>query len=124
MDSIIIALTTGTLALLFSALLARKVLSEDQGTDTMKEIGQAIQEGASAFLTREYRTLAVFVVLVSVVIGVFIDTMQLQRSIPETAISYLAGAICSALTGYIGMSIAVRANTRTAAAAMNGLHPG
>ena len=124
MDSIIIALTTGTVALLFSALLARKVLSEDQGTDTMKEIGQAIQEGASAFLTREYRTLAVFVVLVSVVIGVFIDTMQLQRSIPETAISYLAGAICSALTGYIGMSIAVRANTRTAAAAMNGLNPG
>ena len=127
MDSIFglyIALATGLVALMFAALLARKVLQEDQGTDAMKEIGKAVQEGASAFLGREYRSLAIFVVLVTIVIGVFLDTMQLDKSVPETAICYLAGAICSALTGYIGMSIAVRANTRTAAAAMIGLNPG
>ena len=124
MDYITIALATGLVALVFSALLARKVLQEDQGTDTMKEIGKAVQEGAAAFLGREYRSLAVFVVLVTIVIGVFLDTMQLEKDIPETAICYLAGAICSALTGYVGMSIAVRANTRTAAAAMVGLNPG
>ena len=124
MDYITIALATGLVALVFSALLARKVLQEDQGTDTMKEIGKAVQEGAAAFLGREYRSLAIFVVLVTIIIGVFLDTMQLEKDIPETAICYLAGAICSALTGYVGMSIAVRANTRTAAASMVGLNPG
>ena len=101
---------------IFALALARLVLKEDQGTDTMKEIGKAIQEGASAFLGREYRTLAIFVVIVAVVLGLFID--------PETAVAYVVGAICSAGTGYIGMSIAVRANTRTASAAMRGLNPG
>ena len=121
---IAIAVSTGIIALLFAILIARRVLQEDQGTEAMKEIGKAIQEGASAFLTREYRTLAVVVLAVSVVIGVFIDIMQVGRSIPETGISYLVGAICSAATGFIGMNIAVRANTRTAAAAMKGLNPG
>ena len=124
MESIFIAIGTGVLALLFAAWLAYRVLKEDEGTDAMKEIGKAIQEGASAFLAREYRTLAVFVVLVTIVIGVFIDIIQLDRDIPKTAISYLVGAICSAGTGYIGMNIAIRANTRTAAAAMVGLNPG
>ncbi len=104
------------MAILFALALTRRVLKEDQGTDTMREIGRAIQEGASAFLGREYRTLAIFVVIVAVVLGAFID--------PETAVAYVVGAICSAGTGYIGMSIAVRANTRTASAAMTGLNPG
>ena len=116
MENIYIAIATGALALIFALALARLVLKEDQGTDTMKEIGKAIQEGASAFLGREYRTLAIFVVIVAVVLGLFID--------PETAVAYVVGAICSAGTGYIGMSIAVRANTRTASAAMRGLNPG
>ena len=116
MENIYIAIATGALALLFALALARLVLKEDQGTDAMKEIGKAIQEGASAFLGREYRTLAIFVVIVAVVLGLFID--------PETAVAYVVGAICSAGTGYIGMSIAVRANTRTASAAMRGLNPG
>lgn len=119
-----LALVAGILALLFALIIARRVLKEEQGNDAMKEIGKAIQEGASAFLMREYRYLAIFVLLVSFVIGLFIDIMQLGRSIPETGISYLVGAICSASTGVIGMNIAVRANTRTAAAAMKGLNPG
>ena len=116
MENIYIAIATGALALLFALALTRLVLKEDQGTDAMKEIGKAVQEGASAFLGREYRTLAIFVVIVTVVLALFID--------PETAVAYVVGAICSAGTGYIGMSIAVRANTRTASAAMRGLNPG
>ena len=134
MENILIAIGAGVLALLFAAGLAYRVLKEDQGTDAMKEIGKAIQEGANAFLTREYITLAVFVVIVTVVLAVFIDNLfQLEsieditnvaRTVPETAIAYVIGAICSAGTGYIGMNIATRANTRTAAAAMVGLNPG
>ena len=116
MENLYIAIGTGALALLFALALTRLVLKEDQGTDAMKEIGKAVQEGASAFLGREYRTLAIFVVIVTVVLALFID--------PETAVAYVVGAICSAGTGYIGMSIAVRANTRTASAAMRGLNPG
>jgi K(+)-stimulated pyrophosphate-energized sodium pump len=123
-ESILIAMGTGVLALVFAAGLAYRVLKEDEGTDTMKEIGTAIREGASAFLAREYRTLAIFVVFVTIVIAVLIDIMQFERSIPKTAISYIVGAICSAGTGYIGMNIAIRANTRTAAASMVGLNSG
>ena len=124
MESIFLAIAAGVIALLFAAWLAFQVLKEDQGTDTMKEIGQAIQEGAVAFLRREYIAIFVFVIIVTVVIGVLIDIIQLERSVPKTAMSYLVGAICSAGTGFIGMNIAIRANTRTAAAAMVGLNPG
>jgi K(+)-stimulated pyrophosphate-energized sodium pump len=120
MVSIFIAIGTGVLALLFAAGLAYRVLKEDEGNDAMKEIGQAIREGASAFLTREYRTLAIFVVCVTIIIAVLVD----QSTMPKTAISYIIGAICSAGTGYIGMNIAIRANTRTAAASMIGLNSG
>jgi len=124
MESILVAMGTGVLALIFAAGLAYRVLKEDEGNDTMKEIGKAIREGASAFLAREYRTLAIFVVFATIIIAVFVDIMQFDRSIPKTAISYIVGAICSAGTGYIGMNIAIRANTRTAAASMIGLNSG
>ena len=68
MENLYIAIATGALALLFALALTRLVLKEDQGTDAMKEIGKAVQEGASAFLGREYRTLAIFVVIVTVVL--------------------------------------------------------
>jgi len=110
------AVGAGVIALIFAAGLAKRVLKEDQGNDTMKEIGKAIQEGAMAFLAREYRTLAIFVVVVTVILAIFISV--------NTAIAYMIGAICSALTGFIGMSIAIRANTRTAAASMSGLNEG
>ena len=116
MENVYIAIGTGALALIFALYLTRRVLSEDQGNERMQEIGKAVQEGAAAFLGREYRTLAVFVVIVAVVLGILID--------PETSVAYIVGAICSAGTGYIGMNIAVRANTRTASAAMRGLNPG
>jgi len=94
----------------------RRVLSYDQGNDTMRAIAGAIQEGASAFLNREYRFLGIFVVVVAVVIALFLQW--------QTAVSFVVGAIASAGAGYLGMYVAVRANVRTAAAASRGLHEG
>ena len=131
MDSIIAtALIAGVLALLFALYLSIRLLKEDAGNETVREIGKAIQEGAMAFLGREYRFLLIFVAAVFVILWVFIDADLLDkrdgdgRTIPETALAYLAGAIGSGLTGFIGMYIAVRANVRTATGAMSGLNKG
>ncbi|MGI5836199.1 MAG: sodium-translocating pyrophosphatase [Chloroflexota bacterium] len=111
-----LALGIGVVALLFSLYLASNIVKKDQGTERMREISQAVKEGAMAFLGREYKTLAVFAIIVTVILVALINW--------QTAVSYLFGAICSAATGYIGMSIAVRANVRTAAAAKEKLNDG
>ena len=125
----IIAVIASIISLAFAALLTSMVLKKDGGNDQIRFIGDAIQKGAMAFLSREYRLLAVFVVVMAIVIGVFIDMDVLDRidgkddsSVPGTAIAYLIGAIGSGLAGFIGMSIAVRANTRTTVQAMEGLN--
>ena len=130
MDSIIAtALIAGVLALLFALYLAVRLIRQDAGNETVREIGKAIQEGAMAFLAREYRFLLIFVVVVFVILWVFIDADILDkipgedRTIPKTALAYLAGAIGSGLTGFIGMYIAVQANVRTATSAIRGLNP-
>ncbi len=89
----------------------------------MQDIGEAIREGADAFLRREYLVLLPFVVIVAGVLWVLIDWHTRDDLFPRTAISYLAGTLCSATAGFIGMQVAVRANVRTAAAAMRGLNP-
>ena len=117
MDQVaVLALLVGALALLFAGFLARGVVRSDEGSPEMQAIAAAIREGATAFLRREYRVLSVFAVIVAVVLGVAIG--------PSIAIAFLAGAICSAVTGFIGMWIAVRANVRTAAAASHSLNGG
>ncbi len=124
-----LAIAAGVVALIFALLLTLNILRQDEGDETVRFIGKAIQEGAKAFLTREYTVLAIFVVIVCIVLAIFIDYDVLGRDdggssgLPSTAIAYLAGAIGSALAGYIGMSIAVRANTRTTVKAMIGLNP-
>ncbi len=128
----IIAVVASFIALAFAALLTSMVLKKDGGNDKIRFIGDAIQKGAMAFLSREYRLLAVFVVVMAIIIGVFIDMDVLDRIdsidgkddslVPGTAIAYLVGAIGSGLAGFIGMSIAVRANTRTTVQAMEGLN--
>ena len=123
MESIIVALAAGGAALLFALGMAVRVLRSGQGTERMQDIGTAIREGANAFLRREYTVLLPFVIVVAVVLWLLIDWYTLGDPIPKTAIAYLAGTICSATAGFIGMYVAVRANTRTAAAAMNGLNP-
>ncbi len=123
MESIIVALAAGGAALLFALLTAMRVLRSDSGNQRMRAIGDAIREGAGTFLRREYLILAPFVIAVAAGLWILIDWWTEDRTVPETAIAYLAGAICSATAGFIGMSVAVRANVRTAAAAMHGLNP-
>jgi len=123
MVSMVLALVAGAVALIFAAIMAKRVLSADPGNEAMREIGDAIREGSSAFLRAEYLALVPFVVVMTIVLGVVIDLITLGSMIPKTAISYLAGTICSAAAGLIGMNVAVRANVRTAAAAMHGLNP-
>ena len=123
-----VAIAAGLVALAFAGVLTYDLLRQDRGSKEVQFIGDAIQRGAMAFLGREYRMLAMFVVVVTVILAVLIDwdvtdTVGSSRELPSTAISYLAGAVASALAGFIGMSIAVRANTRTTVKAMVGLNP-
>lgn len=114
--SIVIALLMGIAGVGFVVWQLKRVFAYDQGDDTMRAIGAAIQEGASAFLAREYRVIAIFVAIVATVITIFLQW--------QTAFCFITGAIASAGAGYLGMYVAVRANTRTAAAASRGLHEG
>ena len=109
-------------ALLFAWYLAREVLRAPEGTDKMKEIAKAIQEGASAYLSRQFRTVAVFMVALAVIIFFLLpvpeDATHSDASIRfGRSIAFIMGAFFSAITGYIGMWLAVRANVRTANAA-------
>jgi K(+)-stimulated pyrophosphate-energized sodium pump len=100
----------GVIALLFAFFLARRVSRAEPGTEKMIEIAGYIHEGAMAFLKRQYTTLAVFVVIVFLVLGLVLQSWS-------TAACFLIGASCSALAGFIGMSVATKANVRTANAA-------
>ena len=124
MESIVVALAAGVIALLFAGFMAWRVIGADQGNARMTEIGDAIRAGASAFLRREYMSLLPFVIVVAIVLGALDYTVfRHNLGVPATAISYLVGAVCSGLAGFVGMNVAVRANVRTAAAAMRGLNP-
>ena len=124
MESLIVALVAGAVALIFAGITAMRVLSAEPGNELMRSIGDSIREGAGAFLRREYMSLLPFVVVVTVVLGVLDYTIfDHGMAVPATAISYLVGTICSGTAGFIGMNVAVRANVRTAAAAMIGLNP-
>ena len=98
------------LALLFAAYLAAKVSKQDAGTERMKEIAGAIAEGARAFLTAEYKILIVFVVVLFVLIGLGVGNWV-------TAVCFVVGALFSTIAGYCGMTVATKANVRTANAA-------
>jgi len=125
-------------------LLARGVIAADQGTASMKDIAKAIQEGAEAFLARQFKTIGIIVVPLAVLI--FFTATKVTHTVTHTLVTsgsvivvhrtitdltfaqaglyrvicFLAGALCSGLTGFIGMSLAVRGNVRTAAAAREG----
>ena len=98
------------IALLFAAYLAAKVSRQDAGTERMKEIAGAIAEGARAFLTAEYKILIVFVVVLFVLIGLGVGNWV-------TAVCFVVGALFSTIAGYCGMTVATKANVRTANAA-------
>ncbi len=119
--AVLIALVCGALAVIYGLALTRWVLSQPAGSDRMREISAAIQEGAAAYLKRQYTTIAGVAVVVFIVIGVAGTwTSDLGWKV---AFGFLIGAVLSALTGFIGMNVAVRSNVRTAEAAKSGLAP-
>src|SRR5437870_5113221 len=104
----------GLAAVVFAVVLIYLVLNKPTGNDRMREIAAAIQEGAAAYLNRQYTVIAIIGVVIAIVIGFSINW--------STAVLYVVGAVLSASAGYVGMNIAVRANLRTAEAARSGLN--
>jgi len=121
MDNLIIfAPIAGIVALLFALTLAGRVSRSEAGTPRMKEIADAIHEGAMAFLSREYRTLVIFVIILSAVIVASAYFAPAGGMKWQTAVAFITGALCSTLAGYFGMNVATKANVRTANAAQYG----
>ncbi|MCL4809549.1 MAG: sodium/proton-translocating pyrophosphatase, partial [Thermoanaerobaculia bacterium] len=111
----------GLAGLLYTWLKSRWVARQDPGNDRMVKIAAAIQQGAMAFLRAEYRVLGIFVLVVAVLLG--ISGASQKESHPLIAVAFVAGALCSALAGFIGMKVATNANVRTTQAARRGLGP-
>jgi len=111
-------LASSFLALAYTFLKSAWVSKQEVGTEKMAAIASHIANGAMAFLRAEYRVLAVFVVCVAVILGISADA---DKSSPLVAVSFIFGALCSGLAGFIGMKVATKANVRTTNAAREGL---
>ena len=116
--TVIVVALIALLALAVAGLLVREVLAASEGTESMKSIAAAVQEGASAYLSRQFKTLSIFAVIVFFVL--FLLPAQTTNERIGRSIFFLVGAVFSAVTGYVGMWLAVRANVRVAAAAREG----
>lgn len=122
----LIAPTSALISLLVAFYLYYYVKKQEAGTKRMQEISGAIKEGANAFLRREYTTLAIFAVIVAVLLGIFVPepiwiTKTMSKNI-SLALAYVFGSFSSALAGFFGMDVALKANVRTANAAKKGLN--
>jgi len=119
----------GVITIIFSIFLARNVLKRPMGTPKMKEIGDIIFQAAWAFLKRQYTTIAIYSVAIAIIIGVLVGLLggtEVEGLSPldigwRTGVSFLVGALCSGVAGFIGMYIAVKSNARCAAAAQESL---
>ena len=110
---VIFALVSSAIALIYGVLLIASILKKPAGNATMQEIAAAIQAGAKAYLNRQYKTIGIIAVILFIILGFALNW--------TTAIGFLVGAVLSAIAGYVGMNVSVRANVRTAEAARNGL---
>ncbi|SDG91869.1 sodium-translocating pyrophosphatase [Roseospirillum parvum] len=111
-ETYFVIIACGLLALAYGAYSIRAVLAQDAGTERMQEIAAAVQEGAQAYLNRQYRTIAMVGVVVGILLGLRLGM--------HVAVGYFIGAVFSGVAGYIGMLVSVRANVRTTEAARSG----
>lgn len=111
--SVIFAIISSVIAIVYGLLLILNILKKPTGNDKMREIALAIQQGAKAYLNRQYKTIGVIAIILFIIIW---RTLGL-----ETGLGFVVGAVFSALAGYVGMNVSVRANIRTAEAARSGL---
>ena len=110
-----LSIGAGVLAVLYGAFSTQWILKQPAGNERMQQISAAIQEGAKAYMNRQYFTIGIVGVVLAIVLAVALDV--------ATAFGFVIGAVFSGLAGYIGMYVSVRANVRTAEAARHGVNP-